>query len=183
MCCLFILQHSVRCRNFGLARNFCLQFFYSYRAGRSTLVDEKSRKNHYRHAGKSGKLKRLTLQERLEAFRMLKSGSLPSDVMYKFGVSSRFVAKLKSKDAAMLEETEKTAILCNQSPCVEANTRRSKIRCTDSSKLLDPSRFRSHKVQSKSAHSLFVRKFCATTTWAKSNGHKSKHLLHLWYGA
>ncbi len=54
---------------------------------------------------------------------MLQSGSLPSAIMYKFGVSSRFVTKLKSEGAALLEEAEKTAILCNQSPCVEANNR------------------------------------------------------------
>ncbi len=34
--------------------------------------------------GKSEKCTRLTLQEKLEALRMLESGSLPSAVMYKF---------------------------------------------------------------------------------------------------
>ncbi len=38
--------------------------------------------------GKSGKRTRLTLEEKLEAFRMLGSGSLPSAAMYKFGVST-----------------------------------------------------------------------------------------------
>ncbi len=38
---------------------------------------------------------------------MLEGGSLPSAVMYKFGVSSRFVTKLKSEGAALLEEAEK----------------------------------------------------------------------------
>ncbi len=38
---------------------------------------------------------------------MLQSGSLPSAIMYKIGVSSRFVTKLKSEGAALLEEAEK----------------------------------------------------------------------------
>ncbi len=38
---------------------------------------------------------------------MLQSGSFPSAIMYKFGVSSRFVTKLKSEGAALLEEAEK----------------------------------------------------------------------------
>ncbi len=38
---------------------------------------------------------------------MLESGSLPSAVMHKFGVSSRFVTKMKSEGAALLEEDEK----------------------------------------------------------------------------
>ncbi len=58
-------------------------------------------------AGKSGKRAPLTLQEKLEALRMLHSDSLPSAIMYKFGVSSRFVTKLKSEGAALLEEAEK----------------------------------------------------------------------------
>ncbi len=49
--------------------------------------------------GKSGKRTRLTLREKLEALRMLESGSLLSAVMCKFGVSSRFVTKLKSEGA------------------------------------------------------------------------------------
>ncbi len=57
--------------------------------------------------GRSGKRTRRTLQEKLEALRMLQSGSLPSAIMYKFGVSSRFVTKLKSEGAALLEEAEK----------------------------------------------------------------------------
>ncbi len=40
---------------------------------------------------------------------MLESGSLPSAVMYKFGISSRTVRDLKSQGAALLEEAEKNA--------------------------------------------------------------------------
>ncbi len=69
---------------------------------------------------------------------MLEIGCLQSAIMYKFVVSSRFVTKLKNEGAAMLEQAEqKTAILCNQSPCVEANTRKLKRSCTDSSNLRD----------------------------------------------
>ncbi len=38
---------------------------------------------------------------------MLESGSLPSAVMYKLGISSRTVRDLKSQGAALLEEAEK----------------------------------------------------------------------------
>ncbi len=40
---------------------------------------------------------------------MLESGSLPSAVMYKFGISFRTVRDLKSQGAALLEEAEKNA--------------------------------------------------------------------------
>ncbi len=40
---------------------------------------------------------------------MLESGSLPSAVMYKFGISSRTVGDLKSQGAALLERAEKNA--------------------------------------------------------------------------
>ncbi len=56
---------------------------------------------------------------------------------YKFGVSSRFVTKLKSEGAALLEEAEKNG----HCPFVEANTRRLKKRSTDSSNLRDLARF------------------------------------------
>ncbi len=46
--------------------------------------------------GKSGKRKRLTLQEKLEALGMMESGILKYAVMYTFGVPSPFVTKLKS---------------------------------------------------------------------------------------
>ncbi len=58
-------------------------------------------------AGKSGKPKRLTLQEKLEAMRMLLTGSFATHVMRNFGVSSRLVTKLKSENAALLQAAEK----------------------------------------------------------------------------
>ncbi len=52
---------------------------------------------------------------------MLQSGSLPSAIMYKFGVSSRFVTKLKSEGAALLEEAEKNChSLQSKVPAFEA---------------------------------------------------------------
>ncbi len=45
-------------------------------------------------AGASGKEKHRTLPVKLEAMRMLETGSLASAVMPKFGDSSRFVTKL-----------------------------------------------------------------------------------------
>ncbi len=59
--------------------------------------------------GNSRKRKRCTLQGNLEAFEMLESGSLPSVVMYKFGISSRSIGDLRSQGAALLEEAEKNA--------------------------------------------------------------------------
>ncbi len=57
-------------------------------------------------AGKSGRRTRLTVQEELEVLSMLESRSLLSAVIYKFGVSSRFVTKSKSEGAVLLEEEE-----------------------------------------------------------------------------
>ncbi len=66
----------------------------------------------------------LTLQEKLEALRMLQSGSLPSAIMYKFGVSSSLCHKIEEAKARLcLKKQEKNGHSLQSSPCVEANNR------------------------------------------------------------
>ncbi len=108
---------------------------------------------------------------------MLESGSLPSAVMYKFGISSRTVRDLKSQGAALLEEAEKTPIIFNLSPCAEASTR--DRREGGSLRRLA----RSCKIPvtqsdiKERALSCYVTKFCAETNLGNANGHKSSRLL------
>ncbi len=104
-----ITLNSTYRRHFGLAQNFA----YSFRTGRYSAARGKFGQNHRNQpiamTGNSRKRKRLTLQEKLEAFKMLESGNLPSAVMYKFGISFRSDRSLKSQRAALFKEAEKTA--------------------------------------------------------------------------
>ncbi len=63
-------------------------FAHSSRTGRYSVAGGKLGTKHRNQpvamTGNSGKRKRLMLQEKLEAFRMLESGSIPSAVMYAF---------------------------------------------------------------------------------------------------
>ncbi len=120
-------------------------------------------------AGKSGKRKRLTLQEKLEAMRILHTGSLASHVMRKFFVPSRFVTILKSEGAALLEAAEKSGPLYNPSFFRAVKFPEIDGKVYQSSNSPGMPRFPFPKTSSKNVLSLLRLIFCAATTSAQSS--------------
>lgn len=121
-----ITPNSTYCRYFGLGQKFA----YISRNGRYFVASGKLCTNHRKIAmtSNSRKRKRLSLQERLESFKMLESGNVPSALTYKFGISSRSIRDFKSQGSALFEEARITPIIFNLSPCAEANIQRFKRR-------------------------------------------------------